>query len=147
MLPNRFPDQGIEPEFNSVDASLWYVIAVHEYLEARRRQTGIGRCRSFSKAQASGWRHSFRLLAGNAISNKGRFGRLLLAVGEPGFQLTWMDAKVDGHVVTPRIGKPVEIQALWINALWIGQSFSSEWQPLFKRASEAFVARYWNEDL
>jgi hypothetical protein len=56
-----------------------------------------------------------------------------------------MDAKVNGHVVTPRIGKPVEIQALWINALWIGQSFSSEWLPLFTKASESFSNRFWND--
>jgi predicted glycogen debranching enzyme len=69
----------------------------------------------------------------------------LLAAGEPGVQLTWMDAKVGGQVITPRIGKPVEVQALWINALWVGQSFSPQWKSLFAKASETFVIRFWNE--
>ena len=69
----------------------------------------------------------------------------LLSAGEPGIQLTWMDAKVNGHVVTPRIGKPVEIQALWINALWVGRSFSAKWLPLFTKASESFATRFWND--
>src|SRR5262252_3777065 len=144
MLPNRFPDQGIEPEFNSVDASLWYVIAVHEYLQAATGKPGLADAEVSRKlgqaveAILSGYSQGTRFQI-KADSDG------LLAAGEPGFQLTWMDAKVDGHVVTPRIGKPVEVQALWINALWIGQSFSSEWQPLFKRASEAFAARYWND--
>ena len=144
MLPNRFPDQGIEPEFNSVDASLWYVIAVHEYLKAAASKPELGdeevshKLGQAIQAILSGFSRGTRFnIKADADG--------LLAAGEPGFQLTWMDAKVNGHVVTPRIGKPVEVQALWINALWIGQSFSSEWEPLFKKASAAFAARYWNE--
>ena len=144
MLPNRFPDRGIEPEFNSVDASLWYVIAVHEYLgaaAAKPELPDVEVSRTLGQAVEA-------ILSG--YSQGTRFGIKadsdgLLSAGEPGFQLTWMDAKVDGHVVTPRIGKPVEVQALWINALWIGQSFSSDWQPLFKQASAAFATRYWND--
>jgi len=60
-------------------------------------------------------------------------------------QLTWMDAKVDGKVITPRVGKPVEVQALWINALAIGKKFSSRWGPLFEKARQAFESRFWNE--
>jgi len=144
MLPNRFPDQGLAPEFNSVDASLWYVIAVHEYLSAatsKPESVDAGVSRTLGQAVEA-------ILSGYSQGTRfqikaGQDG--LLAAGEPGLQLTWMDAKVDGHVVTPRVGKPVEVQALWINALWIGQSFASHWQPLFKRASEAFANRYWNE--
>ena len=55
----------------------------------------------------------------------------LLAAGEPGVQLTWMDARVDGREVTPRIGKPVEIQALWLNALWIAAQSDARWAPLY----------------
>ena len=144
MLPNRFPDQGIEPEFNSVDASLWYVIAVHEYLSAAASKPELADptvSRTLGQAVEA-------ILSGYSQGTRFRIQADrdgLLAAGEPGLQLTWMDAKVDGHVVTPRIGKPVEVQALWINALWVGQSFSSHWQPLFKRASEAFAARYWND--
>ena len=144
MLPNRFPDKGIEPEFNSVDASLWYVIAVFEYLRAAANEPDgkdsdvsaklIQAVEAILSGYSTGTRFHIR------ADEDG-----LLSAGEPGVQLTWMDAKVNGHVVTPRIGKPVEIQALWINALWIGQSFSSEWLPLFTKASESFSNRFWND--
>jgi glycogen debranching enzyme len=68
----------------------------------------------------------------------------LLAAGRPGAQLTWMDARVGDRVITPRIGKPVEIQALWINALWIGAIASPRWTDLFKRAFASFERRFWN---
>jgi glycogen debranching enzyme len=68
----------------------------------------------------------------------------LLACGEPGVQLTWMDAKVGDWVVTPRIGKPVEVQALWLNALWIGGKFADKWQPAFERGLASFRERFWN---
>ena len=72
----------------------------------------------------------------------------LLACGQSGVQLTWMDAKVGDWVVTPRIGKPVEIQALWLNALWIGAQFSAaRWQPLLDRGLASFRRRFWNENL
>jgi predicted glycogen debranching enzyme len=144
MLPNRFPDQGIEPEFNSVDASLWYVIAVHDYLRAAAGKPELADAtisRKLGDAVET-------ILTGYSQGTRFRIkadADGLLSAGEPGLQLTWMDAKVDGHVVTPRIGKPVEVQALWINALRTGQSFSSVWQPLFERASEAFASRYWND--
>src|SRR5205814_8340002 len=70
----------------------------------------------------------------------------LLAAGERGQQLTWMDARVDGREITPRIGKPVEIQALWLNALAIGAQFSARWQTLFEKGRAAFEDRFWNED-
>src|SRR5438309_6337929 len=70
----------------------------------------------------------------------------LLAAGEGGQQLTWMDARVDGREITPRIGKPVEIQALWLNALAIAGQFSPRWQPLLEKGRAAFEARFWNED-
>ena len=136
MLPNRFPDRGVEPEFNSVDASLWYIIAVFEYLRGRPCQTELEdgdvteRLQQAIEAILSGYR------AGTRFGIKaGEDG--LLAAGEPGVQLTWMDAKVGGQVITPRIGKPVEVQALWINALWVGQSFSPQWKSLFAKASES----------
>src|ERR1700751_4944760 len=69
----------------------------------------------------------------------------LLAAGEPGQQLTWMDARVDGREITPRIGKPVEIQALWLNALAIGARFSGRWETLFEKGRESFESKFWNE--
>jgi glycogen debranching enzyme len=69
----------------------------------------------------------------------------LLAAGEPGLALTWMDAVVGGRAVTPRIGKPVEVQALWINALKIAGSASPSWGDLRDRALASFRERFWNE--
>ncbi|HSZ76525.1 MAG TPA: amylo-alpha-1,6-glucosidase [Chthoniobacterales bacterium] len=144
MLPNRFPDRGVEPEFNSVDASLWYIIAVFEYLRAAQGKPNLDdgnvttKLRQAIEAILSGYREGTRF--GIKADEDG-----LLAAGQPGVQLTWMDAKVGGQVVTPRIGKPVEVQALWINALWVGQSFSPQWKSLFAKASEAFATRFWNE--
>ena len=144
MLPNRFPDQGDAPEFNSVDASLWYVIAVDDFLAAAAR-------RRFKVTLAQ--RDTLRS-AVNAIlegySRGTRFGIRgdtdgLLACGTPGVQLTWMDAKVGDWVVTPRIGKPVEIQALWLNALWIASQWSDRWKAPFETGSRSFTARFWNE--
>jgi predicted glycogen debranching enzyme len=143
MLPNLFPDGKVPPEYNSVDASLWYLIAVHEYFAARaaagRRVAGSERT---ALQDAFG-----AILTGYARGT--RFGIRadadgLLAAGVPGVQLTWMDAKVGDWVVTPRIGKPVEVQALWINALRIASRFSDV-QDLLARATEAFERRFWNE--
>src|SRR5262245_21249985 len=69
----------------------------------------------------------------------------LLSAGVAGYQLTWMDAKVGDWVVTPRIGKPVEVQALWLNALWFGSSFAERWRGLYARGCESFERRFWNE--
>ena len=69
----------------------------------------------------------------------------LLSAGEHGQQLTWMDARVDGHEITARIGKPVEIQALWLNALAIGAKFSARWEKLFEKGRAAFESKFWNE--
>jgi predicted glycogen debranching enzyme len=140
MLPNRFPDSGDTPEFNAVDASLWYIVAAHEWLDQDRSVSESERARIHAAIEA--------ILDGYARGT--RFGIRadsdgLLAAGAPGVQLTWMDARVGDHVVTPRIGKPVEVQALWINALWIGAHFSDRWKDLFARASMSFAARFWNE--
>ena len=119
MLPNRFPDDPSEPaEFNAVDASLWYVVAVHEYLHAAR--VGADRLPIRGGAEAVSRRPSLAILDGYArarATGSAMDADGLLAAGEPGVQLTWMDAKVGDWVVTPRIGKPVEVQALWLNAL------------------------------
>src|SRR5262245_1177778 len=69
----------------------------------------------------------------------------LLSAGEHGQQLTWMDARVDGREITPRIGKPVETQALWLNALAIGAKFSARWQTLFEKGRASFESKFWNE--
>jgi predicted glycogen debranching enzyme len=138
MLPNRFPDHGEEPEFNSVDASLWYVVAVEDFLARSPRVKAATRRRLRAATQA--------ILEGYARGT--RFGIRadddgLLAAGVSGVQLTWMDAKVGDWVVTPRIGKPVEIQALWLNGLALGGRVSKEWKPLFEKALHSFEERFW----
>jgi glycogen debranching enzyme len=69
----------------------------------------------------------------------------LLACGQPGVQLTWMDAKVGDWVVTPRTGKPVEIQALWLNALRIAEEFTPDYREVLARGLQSFARRFWNE--
>ena len=111
MLPNRFPDAGEEPEYNTIDATLWYVEAIRAYHAATGDDTTL---RELYPALADivdwhrrGTRYNIRVDPDDG----------LLYGGQAGVQLTWMDAKLDEWVVTPRIGKPVEISALWYNAL------------------------------
>ncbi len=144
MLPNRFLERG-EPEFNAVDASLWFVLVAREYLEAlgragRRAPPGArARLREAAGAildgYAAGTRHGIR-----------RDDDGLLAAGEPGVQLTWMDARIGDWVVTPRIGKPVEVQALWINALLAWGDLEPRWRDMAAQALTAFRARFWNRE-
>jgi predicted glycogen debranching enzyme len=144
MLPNRFPDQGEQPEFNSVDASLWYIIAVNDYLVAAKKQATLTddchtkKLRAAVEAILSGYNEGTRF--GIRADRDG-----LLSAGEHGQQLTWMDARVGGREITPRIGKPVEIQALWLNALAIGAEFSAPWQTLLEKGRASFEAKFWNE--
>ncbi len=143
MLPNVFPEPEAPPEFNSVDASLWYLVAAHEFLLAaeaknlpltsEERDTIRNAINSVLAAYCEGTRYGIRM------DDDG-----LLAAGGPGLQLTWMDAKVDDWVVTPRVGKPVEVQALWLNALRIGSDRDDQWGVIFKRGVESFHERFWN---
>ena len=139
MLPNRFADAGSAPEFNPVDAALWYVIAVHEFLAAAPLTTAADVACLHAAVDA--------IVAGYARGT--RFGiRLdadgLLAAGVPGVQLTWMDAKIGDWVVTPRIGKPVEIQALWLNALRIAGTRSARWRAVAEQGAASFRGRFVN---
>ena len=145
MLPNFFPEGGAPAEFNSVDASLWYVVAVHEYLQA-----AASRGHSDPSDDSSLGRAVTAIVEG--YSRGTRFGIRadgtgLLAAGVPGVQLTWMDAKVGDWVVTPRIGKPVEIQALWINALRIAARWEPQWSDFADRAQQSFASTFWDEAL
>jgi predicted glycogen debranching enzyme len=140
MLPNRFSDAGETPEYNAVDASLWFVTAAHELLEVDPSIAPADRLALYEAIEA--------ILDGYARGT--RFGIRadgdgLLLAGVPGVQLTWMDARIGDRVVTPRIGKPVEVQALWINALWIAAHFSARWKEPFARAFSAFEGRFWND--
>jgi predicted glycogen debranching enzyme len=142
MLPNRFPDRGESPEFNSVDASLWYVVTVGEFLQLERAR---GICTDVERAALTS--AVAAIVSGYAAGT--RFGiRMdddgLLAAGVRGQQLTWMDARVGAREITPRIGKPVEIQALWYNALSVAGARDPQWLTLMPRVRKAFLARFWN---
>ncbi len=145
MLPNRFLDDAHgSAEFNSVDASLWFVLAADELLRstAARTQMPPAEVRHLEKAildivagYARGTRYQIR------CDSDG-----LLAAGEAGVQLTWMDAKVGDWVVTPRIGKPVEIQALWAHALSSASRMDPRFVKAAGRARAALEARFWNPE-
>ncbi|MGV2828733.1 amylo-alpha-1,6-glucosidase [Myxosarcina sp. GI1(2024)] len=110
MLPNVFPDRGDRPEYNTVDATLWYFEAVRDYYETTKDRKFLSdlfpQLLEIIDWHIKGTRYNIHL------DDDG-----LIYAGEPGVQLTWMDAKVDDWVVTPRVGKPVEVNALWYNAL------------------------------
>src|SRR5262249_3944462 len=135
MLPNVFPESGSEPEYNSVDAGLWFVVAVRELRAARGsrravsaadRKRLLAACESILDGCFRGTRHGIRADVDG-----------LLAAGVPGQQLTWMDARANGREVTARIGKPVEIEALWLNAL----SFAAATLPDRRRWLRALATR------
>jgi predicted glycogen debranching enzyme len=146
MLPNRFPDHGETPEYNSVDAALWYVVAVHDFLASAKdrgeRVAPADRTILEDAVEAILAGHAHGTRHGIHVDDDG-----LLAAGVPGLQLTWMDAKVGDWVVTPRIGKPVEVQVLWLNALRIGAVRTERWTELFAHAHTSFAARFWNAEL
>ena len=152
MIPNRFPDGGEAPEYNTADASLWFVVAAHDYLalvprprdaasferHARDGTALLAGCETILAAHAVGTRHGLR-----ADPQDG-----LLFAGEPGstLALTWMDARFEGQAVTPRIGKPVEIQALWLNALALMAPHSAHWRALYERGRISFEEKFWNPE-
>lgn len=143
MLPNLFVDKGGVAEFNAVDASLWYVIAVYDFLKAAEVAKRPLSNEVRAKLQDAVEQILTGYEQGTRYHIKADADGLLMA-GEPGVQLTWMDAKVGDYVVTPRTGKPVEVQALWLNALKIGSFWSDHWEQLYTRALQSFQERFWN---
>ncbi len=148
MLPNRFPDAGETPEYNTVDATLWFFEAARAYLAYTGDLDFVREELYPVFADIISW-HVRGTRYGIKVDASG-----LLSSGEPGVQLTWMDAKVGDWVVTPRRGKPVEIQALWYNALCIMEDLSRKVgdEPDQKRyrnmatvASWSFNRLFWNE--
>ncbi len=145
MLPNLFPDAGSPPEYNTADATLWYFEAIRQYLDATQDEEFLAHMypvlSDIIEWHLRGTRYGIKVDPTDG----------LLSAGEPGVQLTWMDAKVDDWVVTPRIGKPVEINALWYNALLTMSRFardlkrpSTEFESLALRTKESFQ-KFWNE--
>jgi predicted glycogen debranching enzyme len=148
MLPNRFPDAGETPEYNTVDATLWFFEAVrallqytndYEFVHAKLYDVLV----DIIAWHIKGTRYNIHVDADG-----------LLYSGEAGVQLTWMDAKVGDWVVTPRHGKPVEIQALWYNALRVMEHLAAKfgnkadrkhYAAMAKRARDSFNVTFWNE--
>ena len=149
MLPNRFPDGGEAPEYNTVDATLWYFVAIESYWRGTRDRALLAELypvlTEIVRAHERGTRFGIRVDEADG----------LLRAGEPGVQLTWMDAKVGDWVVTPRIGKPVEINALWFNALVAMRDFATElgdkqsarrYLAQAERIGRSFGEAFWYED-
>ncbi|MFM7051395.1 MAG: amylo-alpha-1,6-glucosidase, partial [Planctomycetota bacterium] len=140
LLPNRFPDLSGVPEYHSADAPLLFLRACCDTYRATRDDAWIARLwprmRAVVAAYARGTMH------GIGVDSDG-----LVRAGEAGLQLTWMDAKIGDTVVTPRIGKPVELSALWIDALRsmceIAPDDTADLVELAAQAERSF-ARYWN---
>jgi predicted glycogen debranching enzyme len=148
MLPNRFPDSGEAAEYNTVDATLWMFHAIHEFLRYTRDYDFVRTELYQSLVDILAW-HERGTRHGIKLASDG-----LLQAGEPGVQLTWMDAKVGDWVVTPRIGKPVEIQALWYNALRLVEHLATgfgdrdraaHYNTLAERTRDCFTQMFWNE--
>ncbi len=148
MLPNRFPDAGDTPEYNTVDATLWFFEAIRAYAE-KTADYELVRTQFYDKLieiidwHVRGTRYKIR------VDTDG-----LLYAGETGVQLTWMDAKIGDWVVTPRTGKPVEIQALWYNALRIltdlaakfgDKTRQTDYENMAAAAKKSFNEQFWNE--
>ena len=149
MIPNRFPDAGEVPEYNTVDATLWFFSALYKYLEYTGDYAFVEGDLWEALQEIVDW-HLRGTRYGIGVDSDG-----LLQAGEEGTQLTWMDAKVGDWVVTPRRGKPVEINALWYNALCIaghiaarlGQADTAE--ALQQRAAavaKRFAEVFWNRE-
>ena len=148
MLPNRFPDAGETPEYNTVDATLWFFEAVRALLQYTDDYEFVRTNLYSVLADIISW-HVRGTRYNIHVDADG-----LLVSGEPGVQLTWMDAKVGDWVVTPRQGKPVEIQALWYNALRVMQNlakkfgekeFEKQYQEMADRAHKSFNEKFWNK--
>ncbi|UCG23942.1 MAG: glycogen debranching enzyme family protein [Chloroflexota bacterium] len=145
MLPNRFPDSGREPEYNTVDATLWYFQAIDAYHQATHDDDLLAELFlvlvDIIAHHQQGTRYNISVDPADG----------LLYAGQPGVQLTWMDAKVDDWVVTPRIGKPVEVNALWYNALRAMVRFArllGESHDLYEASAQQTrdgFGRFWNE--
>ncbi|NDJ85996.1 MAG: glycogen debranching protein [Chloroflexi bacterium] len=144
MLPNTFPEDGEAPEYNTVDATLWFFEAVRAYLTVTGDHQLIKELlpalHDIITWHWQGTRYGIRVDPQDG----------LLFAGEPGVQLTWMDVKIENEVITPRTGKPVEVNALWLNALHVMIILSSAlgkdvsaYRQLAETATRSFN-RFWN---
>jgi predicted glycogen debranching enzyme len=145
MIPNFFPDEGEAPEYNTVDAALWYFQAVRAYFEVTGDEAFLAEVFPVLEDIGAWYERGTRF--GIRVDEDG-----LVTQGADGVQLTWMDARVEDWVVTPRRGKPVEVNALWFNALTAMTLFAKRlkrshenYAAMARRVEHAF-ARFWNAD-
>lgn len=169
MVPNMFPDDGTEPIYNTVDASLWYFYAAYKYLEYIRKDSKLGQQAINAGEEFVRTEIYPALIQIMAAYEKGTDFSIymldngLLHAGSNLDQITWMDVRVGDMVVTPRHGCPVEINALWYNALRIAQRMSEEYATMYPqdtsysengrhyrdladRVHNIFSSAFWNED-
>jgi predicted glycogen debranching enzyme len=146
MLPNLFPNEDIDPHYNTVDAVLWYIEAVRAYHDATGDDELLRELFPVLREMFD-WYHRGTRYHIQADPEDG-----LLYAGEEGVQLTWMDAKIDEWVVTPRIGKPVEVNALWYNALRVMAKVAArlgedatDYEHAAERVQASFE-RFWNSE-
>ncbi|MCZ8247722.1 amylo-alpha-1,6-glucosidase [Microcystis sp. LE19-195.1E] len=146
LLPNLLPDGGEMPEYNAVDAILWYFEAIRSYFNQSQDFEFLRTIYPALKEVIAWFRRGTRYNI--HLDDDG-----LIYAGEAGVQLTWMDAKVDDRVITPRIGKPVEINALWFNALKIMVQFAhylgmdaTDYEKMRKMTLKGF-SRFWDDSL
>lgn len=148
MIPNRFSDEGETAEYNTVDATLWYFEAIRAYIAATGDKDVVKDGLYAKLVNIINW-HLQGTRFDIHVDTDG-----LLCAGEKGVQLTWMDAKIGDLVVTPRTGKPVEIQALWYNALRIISDLSlsfgdhadtDRFDDMAELCRQNFNAAFWNE--
>jgi glycogen debranching enzyme len=145
LIPNRFVEVGEEPDYNTVDATLWFANAAYKLLDG---EWDAG----FAQEMLAAITEIYDChMAGTDFGIKVDPADGLLTQGEPGVQLTWMDAKIGEWVVTPRHGKPVEINGLWINLLrvlaWLHERLGSDGNRFAYQAEEAaecFEQKFWH---
>jgi len=149
MLPNRFTSRSETPDYNTVDGTLWFFEAIRFYTEATGDTDLIKGDLFLKLVNVIRW-HLEGTRFGIRVDDDG-----LLAAGVPGENLTWMDAKIGDKVITPRMGKAVEIQALWYNALCVMEAFAARFDnaelrtrfsDLASRAKTSFAEKFWNAD-
>lgn len=148
LIPNRFVERGEKADYNTVDATLWFANSIYLTLDQEWDEEFAREM--FEKLQESIRYHRHGTVFGIIVDPADG----LLTQGEPGVQLTWMDAKIGDWVVTPRHGKPVEINGLWINMLhvaaWMAEKLgedTSQFLTLAKMAKSHFEAKFWHEGL
>jgi len=150
LIPNLFPEHGTDGLYHTVDASLWFFHALDRYLAATGDRATLALILPVLCDIVDHHRRGTRFNIGRDPADG------LLRQGQEGYQLTWMDAKVGDWVVTPRRGKPVEINALWYNALtllagWLAEAGDADGAARAEadaaRARESFNRRFWCERL